>query len=431
VTGLRALRPLVASGSPAERVRGRLLALAVAVAGALLIAAARLAALPDAAVPDVAVFVEEPGLRVGVVAGAVLLVLPAVLLGAQAVRLGGAERARRLAALRLAGATPGQRRAVTALRTGRAGLLGGVLAGPAHGLLWVLVGLLPPAPARLLPPPRAADLAVWAAVVVLGGLAGALVGALTAGARTRSRPRAVRPLPLVLAGTAVATALFSGDGAALVVAAVAVTAAVAVLRRPLALRVAGLLDRRGGAVDVLAAARLRADPGAAGRSAAVLGLCGTAFGVQGAFAATVLGHPDVSFYAAGIGLAATATLVAVAVALLSGVLAAVDQAVGERRSVAALAALGADGDLQRAVLRRQLTAVALPVALAGCVAGLAVLAGRGPAEEGSAPSAAAVGVLVAALPLTAAVVVLVSRLAVGLVARPLRAAADPVHLRAA
>ncbi len=182
---MNALRLLARATAPAERSRRWMLVTAVAAAGALLIVAARLLRLPDVDLTGFAPFVAQPGLRVGVVVGAVLLVLPVVLFAFQAVHLGSVARERRLAALRLAGATPGQLRWITAWQTGRAGLVGGVLAGPGYLVLWVLLGLLP-GDARLLPPPLVSDLAVWAGVVVLGGLGGVLIGTTAGRGRARS-----------------------------------------------------------------------------------------------------------------------------------------------------------------------------------------------------------------------------------------------------
>jgi hypothetical protein len=120
------------------------------------------------------------------------------------------------------------------------------------------------------------------------------------------------------------------------------------------------------------------------------------------------------------------TAVGVLVVLFSLVVAAADQVVTTRRSVAALTALGTEPALHRRVLQRQLTVLSRPAALAGCVVGLM---GYGPsAAVDGGPGAAAW--LLAPLPLTALLVTGGARLAVALVARPLRAAADPAGLRA-
>jgi hypothetical protein len=417
-----------------DRDRNRLLVVAVAAAGALAGTAVAIGRLPaDRELRDLAPYVAQPGLRIGVVVATLSLVLPVALLALQALRLGGAERARRSRALSLVGATPAQRRMVEALRTGRAGLLGGLLAGPAQGLLWVLLGWLPPTGVRLVPPPVPADLVTWAVLVGLGGLVGVLTGA-AAGGRGVRPPAAAVPWPAVAVALLAAAAAVAAPAWPTVGAAVAAAAVVALLvREPLVARVVRRLRRRGTAVDVLVAARLTADPRSAGRAAAVLALAGLAFGVQGGFAATVPDRDDAAFYFVGVGLAAAVTVVAVLVVLFSLVVAAADQVVTTRRAVAALAALGAEAAVHRRVLTRQLTVLSLPAALAGCTAGLLLhggysllLAASGALD--AAPGAAAR--LLVPLPLTALLVVAGARAAVALVDRPLRAAANPAGLRA-
>jgi predicted lysophospholipase L1 biosynthesis ABC-type transport system permease subunit len=116
----------------------------------------------------------------------------------------------------------------------------------------------------------------------------------------------------------------------------------------------------------------------------------------------------------------------VLVVLLALVVAAADQVVTTRRSVAALTALGVEPALHRRVLARQLTVLSLPAALAGCAVGLFLHGSAGLLEGGPR----AVAWLLAPLPLTALLVVAAARVAVALVAGPLRAAADPAGLRA-
>jgi len=117
--------------------------------------------------------------------------------------------------------------------------------------------------------------------------------------------------------------------------------------------------------------------------------------------------------------------VAVAVSVLALLVAAVDQIVSGRRSVAALSALGVEPDVQRRVLRRQLTAVSIPAAAVAALAGSLV---SGPAAVAEAGPAALV-VLLLPVPVAAAAVALLA----GLCTVPLRGvladAADPENLR--
>ncbi|MFC4021084.1 FtsX-like permease family protein [Micromonospora sp. GCM10011542] len=66
----------------------------------------------------------EPGLRGGTAFALLLLAVPVLALAGQCARLGAPARDRRLAALRLAGATPGQVTRLAVLETGLASLLG-------------------------------------------------------------------------------------------------------------------------------------------------------------------------------------------------------------------------------------------------------------------------------------------------------------------
>ena len=70
----------------------------------------------------------EPGLRGGTAFALLMLMVPVLALAGQCARLGAPARDRRLAALRLAGATPGQVTRLVVLETGVAALLG-TLAG--------------------------------------------------------------------------------------------------------------------------------------------------------------------------------------------------------------------------------------------------------------------------------------------------------------
>ena len=170
----------------ATRTRTRLVAAGTAVAGGLAIAATTVLRVPTVSVHESAVaqapdprfsaLVTEAGLKPGVVTGIVLLLVPALTLAWQAVTTGSARRATRSEALRVAGATPSDLRRVGAVDAGVGGLLGGVLAGPVYLLLWLVLGPVAPASARLFPALAAADLLSWAAVTALAGAVAAVAG---------------------------------------------------------------------------------------------------------------------------------------------------------------------------------------------------------------------------------------------------------------
>ena len=77
---------------------------------------------------------------------AFLLTVPVLALAAQALRVGSVARDRRMAALRLAGATPRDVRMIAAGEASFAALAGVAFAGPVYLLLWLLwVCCRPPA----------------------------------------------------------------------------------------------------------------------------------------------------------------------------------------------------------------------------------------------------------------------------------------------
>src|SRR5690606_3390993 len=82
---------------------------------------------------------DQPGTRAGVIVALLLLLVPVVGFLGQCTRIGAVHRDRRLAGLRLAGATPGPVRRIAALEAGLAcALVAGVAtAGAGAVLLWL------------------------------------------------------------------------------------------------------------------------------------------------------------------------------------------------------------------------------------------------------------------------------------------------------
>ena len=81
--------------------------------------------------------VAQPGLRPGVVATLLLVALPILALAGQSIRFGSPARDRRLAAIRLAGATPRQAVLIAAGETAASALLGSLAGLGAYFLLRV------------------------------------------------------------------------------------------------------------------------------------------------------------------------------------------------------------------------------------------------------------------------------------------------------
>lgn len=439
---------LARPASVPDRVRLGLVALSVAAAGALLIVAAQMARLPAeelvngfAADDGLAPYVSEPGLRPGSILATVLLCVPVLALAQQALRVGSVARDRRLAALRLAGATPGDVRAVAITEAGGAALAGGILAGPAALLLWLLLGVLPPFGLRLVAAPDALDLPVWLGVTLLAGLAGAVAGAsvqrrvVTEPLGVRRRGRAPAPgraslaallsgLGLLLAGLLLPAALFF-------VAVIPGVLLAALAGGPRLVRACGRrLTRREGARNLLAGRRLEAEPQGPGRVAGVLVVCGIALGLDIGLVLDVSTEQqdDLGFYLGGAGLAGAAILVAAAVAVLTLLVGAADQLLDGRRPLAALAALGIDEAELARVLARQLSTAAVPAIALGVVVGGF---GGGVLLGVTAPITVAVRLaltlMVAAL--AAGAVLLVARLVARLLRPALRAAITPGNLR--
>ncbi|MEJ5887143.1 hypothetical protein WDZ16_01600 [Pseudokineococcus marinus] len=479
------VRELARARTPVDRLRLGATAVAAAGLGAAVLAAASVVGLA-APVSEVVVddagtsylvgstggstglspFVDQPGLRQGVVLALALLGLPFVALALQALRTGSLDLDRRAALLVVAGAGPADLRRVAARRSATAFALGGLLAAPVHAVSWVLLSALQPPMERLLPVPQWWLVVVWLALVPALAGVGALLGRRGADVRPdpvgwSRAPARVPPRSLVAGAGAVAAAVTTGtllwlaagggggtgpDWAVsallfVVLLALAVCVAGAVARR--AARPAGERERarrgrrrpvrrvRGdAAVGLLAAAQRRGDPLAAGTVAGVLVVAGGAVGVAAALAASVLGQGapyDAAFYVGGAALAARVALAGGLVALLALALSLTDHLLVARRAVAATAALGTEPRRLVAVQARALRATAVPsLALGALVGGLLLGAplAAGPGQLG----AVLVGVVLAAV-LVALLAALVCRLLAAALSGRVRAASSLEHLR--
>ncbi|MBB5784419.1 hypothetical protein [Nonomuraea jabiensis] len=352
------MRMLNRGRSRAERARAWLVAAGAGLATFLVCTAVSLADLRD-----------EGGSLTGLALA--LLALPVAGLAHQSNRLGSATRERRLAGLRLAGATPGDVRLLGALEGG-VSALGGSLAGAAVYVLTHLSGPLIQVP-------------VVMAVMALGGaLSGARAGrhvvSSPLGLVRRSPLRGPRVVDLLLVVAGVG--LFALGGvtkggfplAGKYGAAVAITAGVVLILFGVTLATTWVIrayarrtGRRAGSPETLLAARLvEADPRAWARALSVVGL--TVFFGAGAGAQQ-----------AGIGYSHAHALVdaALLVALVTSAAALVvhqaEELLDHRRSFAALAASGVPERALGGVLVRQAVIAALPICVVAAVAGTAVV----------------------------------------------------------
>ncbi|MGW0966893.1 FtsX-like permease family protein [Streptomyces sp. NPDC002516] len=335
---------------------------------------------------------DQPGERAGVVLTLLLLLVPVLGFLGQCARIGAVHRDRRLAGLRLVGATPAQVRRIAALEAGLACLTGSVVAGAVAA--WVLAD-------RWQSPP----VAVWAgcagvalAVPVLGALVSALalrrVVASPLGWVRRVRPDRGRgpgiavlltALVTLLTGIALAPRTFGGFETAplFVFGVVIITGVGAVWAAGASARLIGrvLAERTGNPAVLIAAERLRDDPWAGARThAAVLlvTVVGTGFvGVRQVLLAALTGRDrdslpaNLSFYTTGLDLTGAAILLALAITLSGLAVGTAESLATRRRGLAAQVA----GGVPRAVLGRALILeTALPLAPAVALAGAGGLA---------------------------------------------------------
>ncbi|MGW2635405.1 ABC transporter permease [Streptomyces sp. NPDC001348] len=331
----------------------------------------------------------SPGERSGVIVCLLLLLVPVLGFLGQCARIGAVHRDRRLAGLRLAGATPGQVRRIAALETGLACLLGSAV---------TTAVAVPVLLSRWDRPDAAAVIGivlVALGVPVLGAVTGALalrrVVASPLGWVRRVRPGSGRGPGLVFTGGVTAVllpALWSvvstsgtdrGRMPLTVFGLVLFVGAGAVWLAGGTARLVGrlLAARARSAATLIAAERLRDDPWAASRThAAVLlvTVVGTGFvGVRQALLAVLRtmdrqGHlgMSMSFYTTGIDLTAAAILVALALTL-SGLAVGTAESLGNRRR--GLAAQVAAGVPRTVLGRALLLETALPLAPAVALAG--------------------------------------------------------------
>lgn len=412
--------------------RMAVVAVCTAVVSALLLVALTMLLLPASPRESLANLVADPGVRGGTVFATLLLTVPMLLLLHQALKLGSAARERRLAGLRLAGATPAEVSRLGALEVVLPAAVGSVLGLGLHSLL-VSVARLPDASGsgagdefefRLVPVSVSPSWWQLLLVVVVVTLAGAWVGTMPSRRLvvsplgvTRHQPAGPpRPwgLALMLAAAILAViGLVLGVDSTLVgVTGVALAVlGIASLGPWVAYRVGrAMITRARSASMLLAASRIAAEPRAVGRAAAAVGGIALVSGGTAAIAAYAVAAPYGDAYVTGSVLL-VAILLLLALAVLAWTLAVhtVESLMDHRRSTAALVAQGfARKDLERS-LRLACGLTTLPLAVAGVVLGTVVL---GAAAE---PDGLGVAIMVANLILTPALVWLMIQLAVRLV----------------
>lgn len=441
---MRSLVVLQLRGQPRSRLA--LVAGSAALVSTVLLVLVALLRLPLAPEERLFELVADTNLRPGVMLALLLLAAAVLLLLHQVVRLGTATRDRRLAVLRTVGATTGQVRLLGAAELGVPALVGALLGyGVYRALRLVLggateasdsalphLGLIPTTVGPLWWDVLAVVLAVTAATAALGwSVSRAAVNRpLDAVRRVRSRPR---PWPLGL----LVVALLMGVGAlrsgSELLLPVALAAAALLLAGPWLASWSGRrAERTASTVAVLlAGARLAADPYAAGRAAAPIGLIGLALGgASFVVALLVTGGGTSAFFVVSLLLVAVVVLLALLLVVLAITVNGIETLAEHRRSTATLAATGVPLRELSASLEAQARLVGQPAATLGLVVGTA--AGLVALVVDDAAGIEAVAVLVGAV-LTQVLLRLLVALAAAVVNRLLHpwlvAAAAPEALR--
>ncbi|MGW3291638.1 ABC transporter permease [Streptomyces sp. NPDC001002] len=332
---------------------------------------------------------DDPGTRIGAVAALLLLFIPVLGFLGQCARVGAVQRDRRLAALRLAGATPAQTRRIAALESGPACLAGSAVttasAVPALLRLWH----------HPVPLAWAGITVVAVGVPVLGAAVSALmlrgVVASPLGRIRRLRPaegpgRLFRVATAVLVLTVVyivttpfhdvpfefALTPLTVFGVCLLIGAVAVWLTGASARQ----LGEGMAARARRPAVLIAAERLRDDPWAGARThAAVLlvTVVGSGFmGIRQVLLSVLHDRADgyaadIGFYENGLNLVGLALLVAFALVLSALAVGTAESVATRRRGLAAQVAAGVPYSV---LARATLLETALPLAPALTLAGL-------------------------------------------------------------
>ncbi|WP_249713931.1 FtsX-like permease family protein [Rhizomonospora bruguierae] len=362
----------------------------------------------------------EPGLRPGVVITLVLMTIPVLALAAQCGRLGAPARDRRLAAIRLAGATPGQAVRLAAAETGLASALGSAAGLAGYLILRRALGR-PGADGRLLLPTDVLP-ATWALVAICAGLpllATAVAMLLLRrvaftpyGVVRRSRNRPPGPYAgiLIVIGAVAMAVLqpgfrwaerikWSPPGwvlPAILFVGTLCAALGVVLGTGWISYTAGRILRRYGRrpAALLAGSRLMADPWSGSRTFAVLLICvlfgagaagarswfATDFAVReeaGRWQAAQAGQPyyadDNSFYFTTLDLINGAVAFGVALAAAGMLVAVVEGIVSRRRAYSSLVATGVPrGVLARSIVL-QAVAPVVPAVLVAAAVGVTLI----------------------------------------------------------
>jgi hypothetical protein len=425
---------LATAGSRTDHLRVVFTALSSALAAVILLAAATVLAIPelgtsaegsDAWNDYRSDLLAQPGLRPGVVATLLLVALPVLALAGQSVRFGTPARDRRLAAVRLAGATPKQAVLIAAGETAMSALIGSLAGLGVYFLLRSILGGRAPDGRLSLPtdvlPPVLSIVLILLAVPVFAALAAALllrkviITPLGVVRRVRERKPSVIPGVLIIAGIFAPFVikplglwifrrfghLAIAPGWFLVGIGLVVLAAIfgVVLGTGWITYTTGRLLHRFGHRPgmLLAGRRLMADPWSGSRTLAALlaalvvgaGVYGyrqsmlTQFAAEDAVARLLGDDPgrDTGFYVGTIGLVNLTVDLAMAVAAAGILVALAEGIVMRRRTYAALVATGVPRPVLGEALAWQAVTPLIPATLAALAVGIGLARAPGTTAE--------------------------------------------------
>lgn len=383
--------------------RAALIALCTALVSGLLLVALTVVLFTWRSSPDaerLGNLVSDRGVRGGYVFALLLICVAPLALLRQVVRLGTAARERRLAALRLAGATPAEVRRMGALEVGVPALLGGLAGYVVFAVLRVLFGGLPQGregmviesqvqrELRLVPVSVSPS---WWQVLLLAvavGLVGILAGTQSSrsmvisplGVARRAPHGAPRPWGLLFIALAAVlwkpASLPRASEVLPLVLVASVVAGLLLLAPWVAYWVARAVAARARRLHVLMAARrLVHDARPAGRAAAAVGAIGLVAGGGGWLLAELPRSQGGSFdqvdamYTVPMALGGVVLLAALGLVVFSMSVHGVETLMDRKRSIASLAALGTSMRELERVQRWEVGLVALPMAVLGTSVG--------------------------------------------------------------
>lgn len=332
--------------------------------------------------------IADPGTRPGSVLAVLLAGVPIAPLLDQCVRLGSAAQWRRYQALAVAGAGRRDLRRWGAVETGAPALAGALLGVPVWFALRLLLGdaLADRGHGALVPTttgPGPWALPVVGAITAYGVFVGRRAAVRAADSRRRESrpPRPWGPVLLLLALLTLGRAFGVGvpparDTDPWTLAAVVLGVLGVATSTPwLAYLLAGRVGRRtDSAPTLLAASRIRADHGAAGRAAAAVGAVGLTLGVLGVFTTGLLDlqNQDLAYYVVPAVLVGIVAVLALAVITLSLSLHSIEATLERRREMSSLVATGVAPRVIEAANRTECLLVTLPITLLAGVVGAAV-----------------------------------------------------------